>query len=356
MPDSALTNHLERSTSDRPRSGPDSRYATLDGLRGLAALCVALFHFAPGIMSAGYLAVDFFFGLSGFVLMKAYEERLANGLATARFMWARLIRLYPLYLLGITLGVVTQLCQYLAGNPMISHPAGWIAPFVVNVLFLPWPFDAEPYPTNGVAWSLFVELLANLVMAAWLVRARPAILWVVCLIGGVLCLIGPAQAANGWQGIARGSLHALYTFTAGMIIARACGSGARSPRAITGVLFLGLMIALATGGSNYWAVQMPFILIGTPLLVAAGAMAEPQHFLRPAALWLGDVSYALYMVHVPLMPWVRAATSKAGLTELTSSVLFLTVSLLAAWLATRFVDRPMRRIMNGIGRRQARPA
>jgi peptidoglycan/LPS O-acetylase OafA/YrhL len=100
------------------------RFATLDYLRGVAALAIVLLHFRYGLgvklLPYGYLAVDFFFVLSGFVLAHAYEERLLAGMTPADFMRARLIRLYPLYAIGtvIIIAAVTLSGELHWANPM----------------------------------------------------------------------------------------------------------------------------------------------------------------------------------------------------------------------------------------------
>jgi peptidoglycan/LPS O-acetylase OafA/YrhL len=85
-------------------------FPAMDGIRGIAAILVALFHFRAtflhydnNVIGDGYLAVDLFFVLSGFVLAHAYEHRFARGMTTFEFMRARVIRLYPLYFVGLAI-------------------------------------------------------------------------------------------------------------------------------------------------------------------------------------------------------------------------------------------------------------
>jgi peptidoglycan/LPS O-acetylase OafA/YrhL len=85
-------------------------FNTLDGIRGLAAILVVIFHaeqfFGARPFPKSYLAVDVFFLLSGAVVANAYEHRLQSDMSLARFTWLRIVRIYPLYLLGTVLGVV----------------------------------------------------------------------------------------------------------------------------------------------------------------------------------------------------------------------------------------------------------
>jgi peptidoglycan/LPS O-acetylase OafA/YrhL len=86
-----------------------SRFGTLDGLRGVAVMVVVLYHagiiFGAWISRFGYLAVDLFFALSGFVLSHAYDNRFVGGMRVAEFLYLRVVRLYPLYFLGLVLGL-----------------------------------------------------------------------------------------------------------------------------------------------------------------------------------------------------------------------------------------------------------
>jgi peptidoglycan/LPS O-acetylase OafA/YrhL len=98
--------------------GTPHQFATLDGLRGVAAIAVTSLHFrfelGKFLLPHSYLAVDFFFVLSGFVLAYAYEDRLSEGMKPIQFLRLRVIRLYPLYLIG-TLIVRPRLSASLTG-------------------------------------------------------------------------------------------------------------------------------------------------------------------------------------------------------------------------------------------------
>jgi peptidoglycan/LPS O-acetylase OafA/YrhL len=147
------------------------RYATLDGLRGVAAFFVVCYHThifrgSSAIAPHGYLAVDFFFLLSGFVIASAYEKKIVAGFTVTEFFKHRVIRLYPIALAGVLLGALRLLAHYTI-NPFESEPAPWIAlAILLNVLILPlWSqthFRGELFPANGPVWSLFGEFLVNL--------------------------------------------------------------------------------------------------------------------------------------------------------------------------------------------------
>ena len=154
------------------RKGDDRRlFLALDGLRGVAAVFVAMRHTAffhsLGI-HGGFMAVDVFFELSGFVIAHAYEQRLAAGLSPARFMMMRYLRLWPVYALGAAIGLLAATLHALPGRDNLTQAQVWqTAPYALAML--PGPhIKSMLYPVNSVAWSLALELLINGVYAfAW---------------------------------------------------------------------------------------------------------------------------------------------------------------------------------------------
>ena len=151
-------------------------YDILDGLRGVAALLVIVYHvfecFGWTPVPHGYLAVDFFFVLSGFVIGYAYDSRWSEGLSVGHFFKRRLIRLHPMVIMGTLIGAV---CFFLQGSVRWdgSHvSAGWVmVAMLLGMLMLPlWPGAAadvrgngELFPLNGPSWSLFFEYIGTLV-------------------------------------------------------------------------------------------------------------------------------------------------------------------------------------------------
>src|SRR6476659_5303120 len=135
------------------------RYETLDGLRGVGALWVMFLHFAPSFgvpsPSHGYLAVDLFFCLSGFVLSKSYAERLKEGMSFAEWMAVRLIRLYPLYSISIVAGALATMIDGMVGSQL--HGSDRLIAIATGLLMVPsptWGVMPELFPLNFVAWSL----------------------------------------------------------------------------------------------------------------------------------------------------------------------------------------------------------
>ena len=208
-------------------------FEILDGLRGVAALSVVLFHFmeivysdpTKNFIAHGLLAVDFFFCLSGFVIGYAYDERIGK-MGIAAFFKSRLIRLHPLVILGSILGLLAFLF-----DPFTSHPEGYgpgklILIFLSSILLVPYPVMTERFfnlfGLNAPSWSLFWEYIANIVYAIVLYRiGRRYLLILTILSAAILCfvsyhagsLLGGWSGANFWDGCARIS----YSFLAGLL-------------------------------------------------------------------------------------------------------------------------------------------
>src|ERR1700730_18632705 len=140
------------------------RYEALDALRGVAALSVLAFHLGqvklePGLVPHGYLAVDFFFVLSGFVVAHAYEAALRDKLTWRAFAVKRLIRLYPLALLGALAGTAVLLLKWRIFREKADPLSTILASSVLNAFLLPNLFGgvaskSELFPGNGPLWSL----------------------------------------------------------------------------------------------------------------------------------------------------------------------------------------------------------
>ena len=177
---------MTNSSQIRPAS-IKPRYEILDGLRGVAAVLVIWYHFFEGfatsavdqMMNHGYLAVDFFFVLSGFVVGYAYDDRWKRGMTAGRFMLRRLIRLHPMVILSVILGAIAFIIQGSVqwdGTPVSLHHV--IIALVLGLFLIPaFPGvgyevrgNGEMFPLNGPSWSLFFEYIGSILYAIWLHR------------------------------------------------------------------------------------------------------------------------------------------------------------------------------------------
>jgi peptidoglycan/LPS O-acetylase OafA/YrhL len=287
------------------------RLPGLDALRGAAALGVLLFHargllLPKAVLDHGYLAVDLFFVISGYVLARAYGAALTQGAARG-FMRRRLIRLYPMVLLGLAIGA---LIHGAAGLDLAS--VGLL--IVLGALFIPFPLTLDVFPLNGPQWSLLWELVANLVyalIAPWLTLRRLVLLTLAGAVGHAILTLQFGTGSLGsfgsdWYG---GGPRVVFGFFAGVLLARLAEQGQlRIPVLPAGVLVVLALLALTAPVPQAWraAYDLFIALALFPLIVgsAAGTVASPR--LQPLFDGLAGISYALYVLHIPLLWGARA--------------------------------------------------
>lgn len=297
----------------------DRRLTGLDALRGIAALCVVAMHvhaIFPDVtrewMSSAYLAVDFFFVLSGFVMARTYEARLARGpeaggLGAVAFFKLRLRRLWPTMAVG-----------FLLSAPLIymrqSDPRILTAILIPNLLMLPSFAEDECFPLNVPGWSVFFELLANLahglVLWRWNMRALSLLaalflaLLVLCgLHWGSLDIGG--RPANLVGGIARVG----FAYTVGMMLWRGWKDrpALYIPPALSLLAMPVLFIAPSRLGFAGWKFDLAFVALVCPLLLCGG-LCFPSSPSTPAgrlASYAGALSFPLYAVHFPILLWAK---------------------------------------------------
>lgn len=347
------------------------RFLLLDALRGLAALFVVALHFPrplfPLAPSNGMLAVDFFFCLSGFVIPFSYESRLSQSLSFKDFLVARWIRLYPVYILGSVIGVVSVVAVGRISGVPGPGPVRWLALLAFAICFWPTALSSIPgrfsFPFNGPAWSLFYEIVANTGYAL-LVKARLARTAIFLLIAAVsLALLGYPVFHHGTvdvgyvnESFSLGFARVAFSFTAGALIYRLYR--AKPPRAadrvsrwITpGLVSACLVLVLL---SPFQWMQNEFFRLAAiglcfPWLVYFGALTHIHpRLVRPCVL-LGELSYPLYLLHNPLIGFLNArrillfAAGHPTTAHIASLLLFVLLSWAAVWIAEHF-DLPVRR-------------
>jgi peptidoglycan/LPS O-acetylase OafA/YrhL len=344
---------------------PEARvFHTLDALRGIAAIGVVVFHmqpaFSPIAAPGGYLAVDLFFMMSGVVLSHAYETRFQAGMGTFGFMRARLIRLYPLYLLGTLLGIVVTLASMLGRNIQHWDPSSLLQAAWRALVFLP-NFSATPvnelFPLNIPSWSLFLELLVNLLFVIfWPLLTSRRLIAVAALAGAAVGLAIVQQGSIDQGSVAAsftvGLARTVFGFSVGVLIARRIRHRQRSESNF-GSLAVGAAVIIAITGwpEGEWRAiwDSACVLVVFPLLVYCATLIDPGSRLRAVATFLGVTSYAVYVSHSPLSSilnsatrlFARGAAEGAGAPYLGIAV--LAGLLTGCWLVDRYVDMPIRR-------------
>lgn len=354
-----------------------THYAVLDGLRGVAALIVVAFHLfeAHGggdahrqIINHGYLAVDFFFLLSGFVIAYAYDDRWGQ-MSVAGFLKRRLIRLQPMLILGSLLGAALFVFQDYSIFPKFQSTSAWqvIAVLVLSALMIPQPKSmdvrgwGEIYSLNGPAWSLFYEYVANLLYALGLRKLSNRALGVVVALAG-LALIhlavfgGRGDLIGGWaldaDGIRIGLTRVLFPFCAGVLLFR-LGRRIRINHAFAVaslLLVVGLSLPRFGGTEHLWLnglYEALCVILLFPLIVAIGAGDKQVDGVSVRiARFFGDLSYPIYITHYPLIyiytGWVVDTKPSLALGALVGVGVFAG-SVLIAWISLKLFDAPVRR-------------
>ena len=285
------------------------RYLALDGLRGVCALSIVLYHakdlFIEGrLMPRAYLAVDIFFIMSGFVLALAYEERLAKGLSARDFVNMRIRRLAPVYWFGCMLGAASLAVFWHYGLL-----AGQDALLLAALAFLLAPTSStfsEAFNVNGPAWSLLSELVVNLLYAAVAKALSGRALVAIILVGYAACgfcaALSPDGFNFGWryESILLGPVRAIPSFAAGVLIFRLSRSGdLRRLPDIDPVYPIAawLLVEMVPTALPALADLLVVAVLGTlAVALLARSSRQPRAFA-----WLGAISYALYACHYPIL-------------------------------------------------------
>jgi len=354
-----------------------SHYVILDGLRGVASLTVVVFHLFEAwsggdpqrqIINHGYLAVDFFFLLSGFVVAYAYDDRWGR-MTQWGFYKRRLIRLQPMIVIGSVIGAALFAFQGFSIFPKVNGTPWWqvIAVMLIGFTMIPLPKSAdirgwdETYPLNGPAWSLFYEYVANFLYAAGLRRLSNRALGIFVALAALallhLCLFGTrGDLIGGWaldaEGIRIGLTRVAFPFFAGVLLMRI---GKRVPfrhgfALCSALLIASLAVPRIGGLERLWLnglYEALCILLLFPLIVAIGAgdKAADGTSVR-IARFFGDLSYPLYITHYPLIyiytGWV--ADRQVSATEgVLAGAGVLVASVAIAYTCLKFYDEPARR-------------
>lgn len=359
-------------------------YLALDGLRGVAALLVVWYHIFEAFASSpldqvvnhGYLAVDFFFLLSGFVVAHAYDSQWGV-MRLKDFFTRRLIRLHPMLLFGAVLGAVMFYSQSNPTQPLHLVPFGTLLlVMLANMLLLPASPNldirgyTEIFPLNGPTWSLFFEYLANILYA--LILRRLSTYWLALVVGLsaiALAYEGLVHAewaylGAGWsfadEGFWGGMARVVFSFSAGMLLRRTFRPRALKYGFTLGAIILTILLLMPRiGGSEAMWQNALYELISVclifPCILYTAACSQSQS-LRINRLWrwLGDLSYPLYIIHYPFIylyiSWVRTEGLSFEQSLLGALSLFVGCIVLAQ-LLIRYYDKPIRQKLSQYGLR-----
>jgi peptidoglycan/LPS O-acetylase OafA/YrhL len=357
--------------------------ASLVGIRGYLSLVVVAVHLAPfasammppttpywsAVWHHGYVALDLFFVLSGFVISSGYRKVFARwpGWGTfGKFLWARLSRFYPVHLAVLAAMVAAVVASRAAGHE-IPHSGnlGW--DLVRQITLTSGWGGARSLNWNGPVWSLSAEWACYLVLPVLLplvLRLRTA--WA-CVLGFVVACAIPLVAYS-FLGFDDATItyemplpRAFGAFLAGCALCQLTHVGSRLPAwlgRVTGplvVLSFAAIVLLARHGLPSM-LSLPVVALVVPALAQERGAVNAFLAHRVSVLG-GEYSVALFLVHVP---WILAASlvidprTFPGAWGIVGTLLLLLGSVVLAWLAYRLVERPAQRLMRRLVRRPAK--
>lgn len=360
-------------------------YHLLDGLRGVAALMVIWYHVFEGYAFAGgttidtfnhgYLAVDFFFILSGFVIGYVYDDRWGKNFTMKDFIKRRLIRLHPMVIMGAVVGAITF---YIQGSVQWDGTHIGISMVMLSLLctifFIPaMPGvgyevrgNGEMFPLNGPCWSLFFEYIGNILYALFIRRlSNKALTIVVVLLGVALAsfaifnVSGYGNIGVGWTldgvNFIGGLLRMLFPFSMGMLLSRNF-----KPMKLRGAFWICTLVMIALFAVPYLegtesictnGIYEAFcIIIAFPILLWIGASGTTtDKKSTQICKFLGDISYPIYVIHYPFMYLFYAWLIKNQLFTLGETwqvaLCVYAWNILFAYLCLKLYDEPVRKYL-----------
>jgi peptidoglycan/LPS O-acetylase OafA/YrhL len=353
-----------------PATPPEHhRFHFLDALRGLAAILVIMRHSPPiyaqsFLAENSFLAVDFFFCLSGFVIAFSYEERLSTFLTLKGFFVARLIRLYPIAAIGTLIGAVEIALQMHLHAPLGTFIFRVTFDTVLGLLVLPSSLYLL-FPLDRVMWTLFFELIANLVYAV-LVRMRlatNAFLVILVTLAAVALTeerihLGTLDRGYAFDTAYVGFSRVSLSFLLGVLTFRIYQRHARA-RLSTGTSLLAaavitfvfvLVLCGPTSLTHHSTLELALLVLLFPLIVYFGAHVSLCSRWTPLCALLGTISYPLYILHPPMLwplalsPSIRFAQSHQTLAA-PIMLAYAAAVVLLSWLAAQFYDVPIRKTL-----------
>lgn len=373
QPDRASPTDSTSHPVDPPLGSTQQHFLVLDALRGVAAIAVAIYHACTvfgetQLLPKAFLAVDFFFLLSGVVVAHAYERRLKQG-QIREYFERRLIRLYPMILVGALLGM----------SVVITSPAarGLSAGTLVylglsTALCLPlirsnvYPGSHSIAPVNVPSWSLFFEIFVNAVYGLVAKRLTATRLVAISCIALAVEAFGIFKF-NGVnfgvhvEDIEWGFARVIFPFFTGVLINRAF-----TPRMLPKTAMAPVLLAIALVATFYvptsgvWNAVSELVVVAViyPCVIVLAMRVVVSSRQGRVLAWLGAVSYPVYAIHMPLFMWLARLKRVAGPGFQVSPywwiVLAVAFSIACAWLIYEIYDLPLREALTTAVKRRRR--
>jgi peptidoglycan/LPS O-acetylase OafA/YrhL len=361
-------------------------YDLLDGLRGVAALMVLLYHLFEAIAFAagapeqdlyhGFMGVDFFFVLSGFVMGYAYDDRWRK-MTTGQFIKRRLIRLHPMVVIGVVFGLLAFIMQGRVTWDGEKVSIATLALTTIMALFmlpvmgkgLDVRGNTEMFPLNGPHWSLFFEYLGSLLYALLLhkISTKSLRIWVavaaVALVVNAVTL-GDGTIAYGWSyeplNMAGGALRILFAYPAGLLLAREFHARKIKPTRLPAFSLSAIALIVILSAPNFStlfdtksasvAYQCLCVLLFFPLIIAFAARGNVSGWMQRMVSYLGRLSYPLYAIHYPMIylyiHWINTNCHPFGQWKYATPIGVALISIFLAIICLHLYDEPIRRRLN----------
>lgn len=352
-------------------------YNVLDGLRGVAAITVVCFHIFEAFATShldqrinhGYLAVDFFFILSGFVIGYAYDDRWETT-STKNFIKRRIIRLHPMVVMGAIIGAIMF---YFQGCSVWDVSKVTVIALFVATLLNAFLIPAIPghevrglgemFPLNGPSWSLFFEYIGNILYALIIRKFSTKVLALLVFIAGcglaTFAIAGPyGDICAGFSltdiEFTAGFLRVLFSFSAGLLLSRIFKpTNIKGAFWICSIAIVALLAVPRLGGAEHLWMNGLYdtvcCVVAFPFLVYLGASGKStDKYTTQICKFLGDISYPLYTVHYPFIYLYYAWVKNNQLTfeeSLPGAAAVVIGSIILAYICLKFYDIPVRKYL-----------
>lgn len=364
---------LEPKKAETPVS--QGNIATIQVMRGIAAMAVALYHthvilsmkeyggneIFGSLANLGWIGVNFFFVLSGFIILFAHAKDIGDKASLGRYFWRRCARVYPIYWIFLTLFIV------MAMRGMGTHGVDLSPRALFSAYSLFQVMEAPPLPLK-VAWTLLLEMKFYLVFATLILWRRAGVaimaLWALAILLRNTVEPFPDFAALGpdWGLLSIWNINFLFGLAA-------CWTATRVTNAagpfffVAGLAMLAYTMAGAPG--QEFAMRMPPLLTQFAICFAAiitGAVLCERRYGWKLPKWnllLGNASYSIYLVHSAAISAVAGLNMKFGHGHVPPVALFIgvfAIAVTAGVFVHLFLEQPILRLLRGKPRARVRQA
>jgi peptidoglycan/LPS O-acetylase OafA/YrhL len=347
------------------------RFDHLTALRAIFAWWVVLYHIREWFpfdfgfrilypLAFGYLGVDFFFVLSGFVIHYSYKEKILAGKQNSlHFIWLRIARIYPLHLCVLLLYLLNPIAiTFLSSKGTIpdTYNVGY---FLASLLMVQnWGFS-DGLKWNGPAWSISTEFLAYLIYPLWLFVFKLknlktsttlglSVLLAVAMafafkklsmpnIGSSIELMGPLRCVTEFM---------MGTLVAELIIQAKGQTSANKKLLVFGSVIFGIALNIWLFGIVDYAFIPLFVFLVIFLVATSQFLAD--HPPNRALVFLGEISYATYICHFLFKEWFVFLNLPVLLRPLILVPLYLFIVLSASWFFYRWVEVPAQKYLRNL--------